>query len=867
MINRKLINRNDTSSVQTADLPLTPPHLQVLLDAGLTEAVIQERGYYSVSTRAELKHAGFRNSEINPKGTVHPIHNVHGEHALNIFRADEPRFVNGKFAKYEFPSGVPPCLDVPPRCQPMLGDPLVPLVLTEGTKQADAAAAMGLCVVNVRGTYGWRGTNEQGGKTAVSDFEYIAFKDKQDKPRKVYLVPDSDFAEKVQVYDGWKRFFDLVKRRGAKVRLIHLPTGENGQKTGLDDFRSWGKGKEDLLKLASEDMGARPGTDRDDGDFVRLTDAVEGIPAPASLIVPAGYELGEGGIHKVSFTNDMNERRTSVAPAPIVITGRTTDIHGGQESAELLYKRGGQWRRKSVGRSTVSNTREIVGLSDYGVPVNSGNAGALVDYLGDFDTANIDDLPHGRTSAQMGWQGKNGSEGFLWGRRLLRASQPIPDGETSVKELRPEDWPKDGVMFRGADVGDEELAEGFTPSGTFDEWRDTMRQVDRFPKVKLAVVAALAAPVLEVVVGYNFIVDLANTTSRGKTVTLRLAASCWGNPDERAPGSVLGTWDATRVWIERTSAALNSMPLLLDDTKRARNPRHVAQTLYDVANGKGRGRGSLQGLGQSGSWSTVLLSTGEQPATSFTEDGGTRARVLTLWGSPFEVVGKSMGELVSHLDFQAREHYGHAGPRFVKHLLENRDSWPQYRERHNQFRQEYKKRSGGDPVLDRMADYFATLRLTAELAAEHILPWEAFDPVEEPLWETLAGEASESDRAEAALRLVLSWASANQTAFYGRERRDMNDEPVPPVGGYVGRWDPEKEFDPWGFIAFSQIRIKQLLEGEGFSADATLRTWRERGWLQVEEGPKTRNTKRIRINGERAHVIAIKREAYEEVLG
>src|SRR5262249_9142027 len=128
--------------------------------------------------------------------------------------------------------------------------------------------------------------------------------------------------------------------------------------------------------------------------------------------------------------------------------------------------------------------------------------------------------------------------------------------------------------------------------------------------------------------------DFSGPTSQGKTTTLRLAASCWGCPDETQQSAALGTWDSTRVWIERHSNVLHNIPLILDDTKRARR-NQVGQTLYDVANGRGRGRGSVKGTQASGTWQTLLISSGEAPITSFTEDGGTRARVLVVWGSPF----------------------------------------------------------------------------------------------------------------------------------------------------------------------------------------------------------------------------------------
>lgn len=598
----------------------------------------------------------------------------------------------------------------------------------------------------------------------------------------------------------------------------------------------------------------KPSDPNEPGGLVE--DAVEGIPAPEGLMVPNNCVLSHAGITAIRFDKKGEQYFEDVASAPIIISGRTIDIADNKESAQLLFKRGGRWAQHTAARSSISTTRDITKLADYGVPVSTINAPKLIGYLQEFDTLNINNLPVARTSSRMGWQG---SEGFLWGKRLITA-QSVPGNETDIENLKPEDWPEHGIMFRGADAGDEQLAAGFTSGGTFETWLAIAIRLTPFPIPKLAIVASLAAPVLTVVKGHNFILDLSNPTSRGKTATARIAGSTWGDPDERSPDSVVGTWDATRVWIERASAVLNNLPLLLDDTKRARRPRDVAQTLYDVASGRGRGRGSKQGLGRSGSWSTVLISTGEQPATSFTEDGGTRARVLTIWGSPFGVVDEDTGKLVAELDLAARENYGHAGPRLVKHLLQFRDKWAMYRQIHTRYKREYTDWAAGNPILGRMADYFATLRLTADLSTSaKILPWGDFDPID-PLWDNLAGAASEADRAVAALQVVFGWASANQHSFYGREREDSYSNTIPPNQGYAGKWDKED----WQHIFFYPHVIKDLLAKHGFDSDAILRTWKERGWLETEKG-ETRNTKRVRLGGERAHVIAISRIAFEEV--
>ena len=841
---------------------LSSEHLATHLSgSAISEDVLNERGCYTVTKKAELERRGFGNRQIKPPGVLYPVHSVSGEIGFYLYRADDPRIIRGRPAKYELPKGQSMAIDVPPRCREHLGNPGIPLVITEGIKKSDSAASKELCTISLIGTWNWRGTNDQGGKTALPDWEYIAFKDRHGRPRTVYLCFDSDVMTKPPVYKALERLKAFLEQRGARVRVIYLPHGKHGEKVGLDDFFARGATRDDLLSLAVDHLKPPPAEGRR-GEHQHVVDVLEGIPASSALRVPGGYELGEGGVHSVTLDPETyEERRSPVAPAPVILAGRTTDVNDGRESAELVYKRRDRWQRRSASRSQIMNSREVVKLSDYGVPVSSGNAGALVEYLGDFDTENIHELPHAKTSSQMGWQ-SGGEEGFLWGKRLLRTGHLLPDDETDVEEVPPEQWDENIIMFRGEDVGDEQLAEAYAPAGSFEEWQRVMRDVEPFDRIKLVIVASLAAPVLQIVGGHNFIVDISNPTSRGKTATLRLAASVWGNPDERAPSSALATWDATRVWIERASAALNNLPLLLDDTKRARHAKVVSQTLYDVASGRGRGRGSLTGLGRSGSWSTVLISTGEQPATSFTEDGGTRARVLSLWGSPFGVVGEHIGQLVADLDLRVRENYGHAGPRFVQYLLEQ--DWERLKRVHTKWKRRYTKKAKDDPVLSRMADYFATLRLTAMLATSAgVLPWKDFDPVG-PLWDTLAAEASEADRAEQALRLVLSWAESNQHAFHGRERKDNNFEPIPPPGGHAGKWEPDED---WEQLAIFPHKIKTLLEDHGFDAESTLRTWRERLWLDFEGGDKPRNTKKVSIPvGGRPHMVVITREAYEEVM-
>jgi uncharacterized protein (DUF927 family) len=134
-----------------------------------------------------------------------------------------------------------------------------------------------------------------------------------------------------------------------------------------------------------------------------------------------------------------------------------------------------------------------------------------------------------------------------------------------------------------------------------EAWYEGIRPIQDYPRVLMAFFASFTAPLLEVLGTPNFIVDFSGPTSQGKTVTLRVAASIWGNPDERKEASVLHSWDSTWVWAERASAVLQSLPLLLDDTKRCRKGAQVGDFIYMLANGRGRGRGSIAGMQDTGS--------------------------------------------------------------------------------------------------------------------------------------------------------------------------------------------------------------------------------------------------------------------------
>jgi hypothetical protein len=223
-------------------------------ESGITQEVIDTRGCRTVKTKAELETLGFSNSQRNVPRILIPVYSPTGEIATYQFRPDEPRIdKDGKPVKYETPSGTRMVLDIHPFAREMLGNPSIPLFITEGLKKSDALVSRGLCAVTLLGVWSWRGRNGDGGLTALTEWEYIGL-----NGREVYLVFDSDIMLKLGVYRAMVRLKAFLEGRGADVRIIYLPPGKGAKKQGVDDFFVAGNTEDGLLSFATTELKEPP---------------------------------------------------------------------------------------------------------------------------------------------------------------------------------------------------------------------------------------------------------------------------------------------------------------------------------------------------------------------------------------------------------------------------------------------------------------------------------------------------------------------------------------------------------------------------------------------------------------------------------
>ena len=536
----------------------------------------------------------------------------------------------------------------------------------------------------------------------------------------------------------------------------------------------------------------------------------------ASCNVPRGWALDNNGVWRLSSDG---EAPTRITHYPIILTGRTTDVLSGEAKRQVLWDSPSGWCQRTVDRQTLIESRRITSLGRHDAPVSSNNASMVVDFLMAFESENASSLPLVQSTEKLGW---------------------LPGGDFILPEKRVA--PPGAPQFPFAlmpPAGMEHTAKGCSVVGTWEGWLGAAELAKDWPLVMGVMYASAAAPLLQVLKTNNFVVDVNGETTGGKTTSLRLAASVWGMSNDGHP-SMMQSWDMTKVGCEQTASFLNNLPVILDDTKRAKSWRTVRDVVYDFAFGAGRGRGAKDGGTRNTlEWRSVLISSGESSITSFSQDGGTRARVLELRGQPMgsnPKVGSQIAERISEI---CAEHHGHLGRKIVDYLVANEAHHDQFREQFKQSRERFKK-ALDTPVARRHASNLAALELAAEIIHTLGVP----RPTDSPFAffvDAARAAGKDADRPLAALQEVVNWAAAHQNHFVGRAERSSHGGYNQPSVGWAGVWARES----WDYLGINGRVLRRILKDEGFHPSEVIDRWKERGWLFTG----TQTTRPLRLPG------------------
>ena len=170
------------------------------------------------------------------------------------------------------------------------------------------------------------------------------------------------------------------------------------------------------------------------------------------------------------------------------------------------------------------------------------------------------------------------------------------------------------TVYQSANAINSTLAQ----QGTLAQWRDQLcKPLAEQSRFVFSIACAFSGQLLEPLDEDGGGFHILGSSSMGKSLSLKTAASVWGNPDK-----YVKTWRSTDNALEGTASEHNDSFLPLDEISEC-DPKMIGKAAYMLANGKGKGRSTTTGHNRTAkTWRIIFLSNGEESLQNFMAQAG-----------------------------------------------------------------------------------------------------------------------------------------------------------------------------------------------------------------------------------------------------
>jgi hypothetical protein len=684
------------------------------------------------------------------------------------------------------------------------GDKPKILRLTEGELKADIATALsGILTLSLPGVNSWRLA-----LSAIKEF----------RAEKVIVAFDADAHNNRNVANHLLNLFiELLKLdNGLSLKSVYLEIWDTSFK-GIDDVLAAGKDTQTIEGEAA--LGIIQGMVNE----ATALNPIKDLPKAPMVIDELGdnypeevknhkrsqyYQID----HKTGVFQNTEKGFVHVCPVPLVITRYYNNVDTGQQKVEIAFYRNFNWNRVSGNNSQVFHNQNIISLADYGLPVTGANSREIVKYLTDYQGRNIDLIQTALSVSRFGWIDIDGKSYF------------------APYELN------DIVIDTDIDFS------GYRSVGDFEKWKTmALKLRQEYPLVRLSISAAFASPLLKLLNHRSFIIHFWGPTRKGKTAMTKASLSVWGDPE-----ALLVNFNSTKVALEKIAGFFSDLPIGIDERQVVGDKQEFIESIvYLLGLGKGRARGSKTGgLQHISTWRSIFLTNGEHPLSADESAGGVKTRAIEIYGRPIE--DEQFARKI-HAFFS--QHFGHAGPLFIKKLLNIDRAWLShtYETLIDNLNQKYGNKIGAHLTA------LACIAIADLLASQWIFG----------LSDTIAADESikmidvifnELENAVAADDAVRAYEYLKSFFLQNPERFKESFSNLPRLG-----------FFDANCIYFYPNALVEIMKDGGFNITRVINDWRISGWIITEhrsgeKWPRTKIRKADPYNkGEMAQFYAIKR--------
>lgn len=370
------------------------------------------------------------------------------------------------------------------------------------------------------------------------------------------------------------------------------------------------------------------------------------VPEPYVRTSTGKVAMMVGGELKVISDYDMypiRRLRDEVTDAEIVEVAVTFPIDG--------------QRTLRVPAGLLADARRFANwMSERGVYESPMNLERLALYLGKYSKKLQSELAAETLYAQLGWRDLSTKPKFVLADEVLRPNAlSIPVGTPSEAVQNVRDFA--------------------SKAGDLATWRRAYMQVQGLanaPPMAFVALLAWAAPLM-VFTGYHgVLVNLVGASGRGKSTSMKVCASVWGQPKE----SMIQIMD-NKIPMLNKLGVMNSLPVTFDEITEM-DPAMLGVFLYELANGRGKERAHISGITKANSttWNTILIGSSNVSLYSKIAANrvGNNAQNYRVLEFNIDAAKDSDKPVVDEMLATLAENYGIAGRDYAQYLVDNVDA-------------------------------------------------------------------------------------------------------------------------------------------------------------------------------------------------
>ena len=286
------------------------------------------------------------------------------------------------------------------------------------------------------------------------------------------------------------------------------------------------------------------------------------------------------------------------------------------------------------------------------------------------------------------------------------------------------------IVYQSANSINSTLAQ----QGTLAQWRNELcKPLAEQSRFVFSIACAFAGQLLELLEYDGGGFHLLGSSSMGKSLSLKTAASVWGKPD-----SYTKTWRSTDNALEGTASEYNDSFLPLDEVSEC-DPKIIGKSSYMLANGQGKGRSTTTGHNRiAKTWRIIFLSNGEESLQNLMAQAGQKTNagievriahidadagkgLKTFDSLVLAKTGAAQADKIKELSYS---YYGSAGIAWLEHITNDKAATTATaRALVSDFMSQY---SDLAPQAHRVAKRFAIVAAAGEMATSaDITGWQA----------------------------------------------------------------------------------------------------------------------------------------------